>query len=59
MTFDEDHSRLRKDHGRENFGLLRRMALSLLKNDKTCKESIRSKQLQAIMDDEVLTAMLS
>jgi predicted transposase YbfD/YdcC len=59
MTFDEDHSRLRKDHGPENFGLLRRLAISLLKNDKTCKGSIRSKQLQAIMDDQLLTNMLS
>ena len=59
MVFDEDHSRLRKDHGPENFGLLRRLAVSLLKNDKTCKGSIRSKQLQAIMDDQVVTNMLS
>ena len=59
MTFDEDQSRLRKDHGPENFGLLRRLAISLLKNDKTCKGSIRSKQLQAIMDDQLLTNMLS
>jgi predicted transposase YbfD/YdcC len=58
MTFDEDRSRIRKDHGPENMAFLRRMAVSVLKNTESCKGSIRSKQLQAMLDDEVLENML-
>ena len=52
-------SRIRKDHGQENLALLRRLAVSVLKNAKSCPGSIRTKQLQAILDDEVLHDMLS
>jgi predicted transposase YbfD/YdcC len=58
MVFDEDRSRIRKDHGQENLALLRRLAVSVLKNAKSCPGSIRTKQLQAILDDEVLHDML-
>jgi predicted transposase YbfD/YdcC len=59
MVFDEDRSRTRKGHGQENFALLRRLAVSVLKNAKSCPGSIRTKQLQAILDDEVLEEMLN
>lgn len=59
MVFDEDRSRIRKDHGQENLALLRRLAVSVLRNAKSCRGSIRTKQLQAILDDEVLHDMLS
>ena len=58
MTFDEDRSRLRKDHGPENLGLLRRLAISILRNAESCKGSIRTKQLQALLDDQLLEGML-
>jgi predicted transposase YbfD/YdcC len=59
MVFDEDRSRIRRDHGQENLALLRRLAVSVLKNAKSCPCSIRTKQLQAILDDEILHDMLS
>ena len=43
MVFDEDRSRIRKDHGQENLALLRRLAVSVLKNAKSCPGSIRTK----------------
>src|SRR6516225_3894552 len=58
MAFDEDRSRTRKDHGPENVALLRRLAVSIVKNAKACHGSIRSKQLQAMLDDAVLEEML-
>jgi predicted transposase YbfD/YdcC len=58
MAFDEDRSRTRKDHGPENVALLRRLAVSILKNAKACHGSIRSKQLQAMLDDAVLEEIL-
>jgi predicted transposase YbfD/YdcC len=59
MVFDEDRSRTRKGHGQENLALLRRLAVAVLKNAKSCQGSMRTKQLQAILDDEVLEDMLS
>ena len=59
MTFDEDRSRIRKDHGPENLALLRRLAVSVLKNATTCKGSIRQKQLRALLDDSILEQMLT
>jgi predicted transposase YbfD/YdcC len=59
MVYDEDRNRTRKDHGPENQTFLRRLAISVVKNAKCCKGSIRSKQLQAILDDDVLEGILS
>ena len=44
LAFDEDRCRVRKDHGPENFALLRHMALNLLKQEKTCKRDIQGKR---------------
>jgi predicted transposase YbfD/YdcC len=58
MVFDEDRNRTRKDHGPENLALLRRLAVTVLTNAKSCQGSIRTKQLHAILDDQALEAML-
>lgn len=59
MVFDEDRNRTRKDHGPENLAWLRRLALTVLTNTKSCSGSLRTKQLHAILDDQVLQDMLS
>ncbi len=59
MVFDEDRNRTRKDHGPENLALLRRLAVGVLANTKSCQGSIRTKQLHALLDDQVLEEMLS
>ena len=59
MAFDEDRNRTRKDHGPENLALVRRLAVTVLTNAKSCQGSIRTKQLHAILDDQVLEDMLS
>jgi len=59
MVYDEDRSRTRKEHGPENLTWMRKVAISVLKNTTSCTGSIRSKQLQAILDDEVLEGILS
>ena len=46
MTFREDESRIRKDHGPENFATIRRAALGLIKQDKS-KGSVKKKRKRA------------
>lgn len=53
MTFREDESRIRKDHGPENFATLRRAALSLLKQDKS-KGSVKQKRKRAAWNNAAL-----
>ncbi len=58
MTFQEDQCRIRKGHANANFSLLRRTALSLLKNEKTAKVGIKNKRLTAAWDEEYLSQVL-
>ncbi len=44
VNFNEDQSRIRKDHGAENFSRLSRIALNLLKREKTAKVGIKTKR---------------
>ena len=59
VTFAEDRSRIRTDHGPENLGLLRRLALSILQRDTSSKDSLRGKRLLAGWDDERLLTFLT
>ena len=53
VTFHEDLSRIRKDHGPDNFGLLRRFAITLIKQDKS-PGSVRRKRKRAAWNNEAL-----
>jgi predicted transposase YbfD/YdcC len=59
VTFAEDGSRVRKDRGPENLAMLRRLAVSVLQQDTTCKASLRSKRLIAGWDEAVLLKLLA
>ena len=58
VTFHEDSSRIKKENAPENFGLLRRLALCLLKNESTSKLSIKGKRLRASWDEDYLLRVL-
>ncbi len=58
VTFGEDQSRVRKGHADANLSILRRTALSLLKNERTAKVGIKNKRLTAAWDDDYLTQVL-
>jgi predicted transposase YbfD/YdcC len=42
IAFREDECRIRKDNGAHNFAILRHIALNLLKQEKTCKLSVKN-----------------
>jgi predicted transposase YbfD/YdcC/predicted DNA-binding protein (UPF0251 family) len=58
VTFQEDQCRVRKDHAGANCSILRRTALSLLKNNKTKKVGVKNKRLSAGWDDAYLEEIL-
>lgn len=58
VTFNEDQSRLRKGHADSNFSILRRTALSLLKNESSARVGIKNKRLTAGWDETYLTKVL-
>jgi predicted transposase YbfD/YdcC len=59
VDFREDHSRARAAHGAENLAWLRRMAVSLLRNDTTCGRSVRQKSIKALCNHDFLLQLLS
>jgi len=59
VTFCEDESRIRKQNSPENFALLRRLAINLLKQEKTSKKSLKMKRYRAAMDNNYLVQILN
>jgi len=58
MSFGEDRSRIRKGHADANFAVARRMALSLLKNEKSQKVGVKTKRLTAAWNEDYLEKVL-
>jgi predicted transposase YbfD/YdcC len=58
VSFAEDQSRARTGYAAENLATLRRLALNLLKRDKTKKRGIRGKQKNAGWDHRYLLHLL-
>jgi predicted transposase YbfD/YdcC len=59
MAFDEDQSRARKDNAPLNLAMMRRLALGLLKRNKTRKVGVASKRLIAGWDRNYLIEVLT
>jgi predicted transposase YbfD/YdcC len=58
VCFGEDQSRARVGYAAENLATLRRLALNLLRSEKTKKRGIRGKQLNASWDHAYLLRLL-
>jgi predicted transposase YbfD/YdcC len=59
VQMGEDQSRARTGHAAENLATLRRLALNLLKRDKTKKRGLKGKQLNAGWDHAYLLRLLA
>jgi predicted transposase YbfD/YdcC len=58
VAMGEDDSRVRKGHAPENLALLRRVALALLKQEKTAKVGVKAKRHKAGWDENYLMKVL-
>jgi predicted transposase YbfD/YdcC len=59
VTFNEDRSRIRKDHAPANMASLRRLALNQLRQDHTKPISLRQKRLLCSLDENYLMQVIS
>jgi predicted transposase YbfD/YdcC len=59
MTFREDECRTHAGHGAENFALLRRLAMNLLRTETTSKASLKVKRHAAGWNDDLLLQILT
>ena len=59
LAFEEDRSRIRKDHSQQNFVVPRHMALNLLKQERTAKCGIKARRLKAGWSEDYLRKVLA
>ena len=59
VTFNEDHSRIRKDYAPENMAAVRHVALNLLRQERSQHISLRQKRLLCGLDEHYLLTVLS
>lgn len=57
VTFHEDASRIRKGHAPQNMGVLRHIALNLLRQEPS-KGSLKTKRFRAALNDTYLAQVL-
>jgi len=58
VTFTEDASRIRKQHAPQTSAMLRRLAVSILSQDTSLKESLRGKRYRASLSTDTLERIL-
>lgn len=59
ISFNEDNVRLRSGFAAENISLMNKLALNLLKHEKSVKKGIHTKRLKAGWDDNYLIKVLN
>ena len=58
VSFNEDYSRKRDGYAVQNFSLLNRIALNLIKQEQSKKRSVKGRRLDAGWDNEYLLKIL-
>lgn len=59
VVFNEDASRIRKDHAPENFALIRHVAANLLRRETSVRVGLKAKRLKAGWDNHYLSKILA
>jgi predicted transposase YbfD/YdcC len=59
VDFREDDSRVRQGYAAENFAVLRRLALNLIKREPTFRKSVKGRRLAASWSEEYLLRVLT
>jgi len=59
VTFTEDASRIRKRNAPQTSAMLRRLAVSILSQDTTVKDTVRGKRYRACLSTDVLERILA
>jgi len=59
ISFNEDQNRLRSGHAAENVAMMNKVALNLLKNEKSVKVGVKNKRLKAGWDNDYMLKVLS
>lgn len=59
VAFSEDQSRKRDENAAQNFSVLLKIALNLLKNEKTAKVGVKGKRLKAGWDNQYLEKLIN
>lgn len=59
VSFNEDQNRLRSGYAAENFSMMNKIALNLLKNEKSVKVGIKTKRLKAGWDEGYMMKVLT
>ncbi|MDQ3252542.1 MAG: ISAs1 family transposase [Acidobacteriota bacterium] len=58
VVFREDDSRVRVGHAAQNLALVRKLALSMLNREKSCKRGVKIKRFKAALDLQYLLKIL-
>ncbi|OXJ35909.1 hypothetical protein CFB82_11695 [Burkholderia sp. HI2714] len=58
VAFGEDQCRVRVDNAAQNFAILRRITMNLLRRDTSIKASIKIRRLKAATSDPYRTELL-
>jgi predicted transposase YbfD/YdcC len=59
VSFREDYNRLRSGNASQNFALMNKIALNLLKNEKSIRLGVKNKRLKAGWDDGYMLKVLT
>ncbi len=59
VSFNEDSSRKRDGYAAQNFSMINRIALNLVKNEQSKKRSVKGKRLDAGWNNEYLLKILT
>ena len=59
VSFNEDQNRLRSGYAAQNISLMNKVALNLLKNERSVKVGIKGKRLKAGWDNAYMMKVLT